>query len=260
MSRVLAFVYGVVTYAIFLVTFLYAIGFIEGRLVPKSINSGPTGSVPQAVLINVLLLGLFGLQHSVMARPGFKRWWTRFVPRPIERSTFVLVTCCVLALLFWQWRPITSTVWSVEAGWARTLLTGLSAFGWLLVLYSSFVIDHFDLFGVRQVLLYLRGRNYVHPPFMERSVYKLVRHPLMVGFLVAFWATPHMTGGHVLFAVVATGYILVGITLEERDLLQILGEDYRLYRARTPLLLPRPRSAKPVSSPRNAPMAQSSER
>lgn len=238
MNRVVIFAYGLIAYVLFLGTFLYAIGFVDELVVPKSINSGVQGPIARAVVINILLLGLFGVQHSVMARPGFKAWWTKLVPEPIERSTFVLCTCLAFGLLFWQWQPITETVWSVQQGWARTLLFGVSFGGWALVLYSTFLIDHFDLFGLRQVVLQLRGREYIQPRFMVRSVYRFVRHPLMVGFMIAFWATPDMTGGHLLFCVVTTAYIFVGIVLEERDLLQSLGEEYRLYRARTPMIVP----------------------
>jgi len=241
MNRTAALAYGSVVYVIFVGTFLYMMGFVANLFVPKSIDSGTTGSVATAILINTLLLGLFAVQHAVMARPRFKAWWTRFVPPPIERSTFVLVTCLVLALLVVLWRPIETTVWRVEASWARTVLLGLSLFGWVLVLYSSFLIDHFDLFGLRQVWLHFRGRPYTHHPFVERSVYKLVRHPLMLGFLIAFWSTPDMTGGHLLFALLATGYIVVGTRLEERDLVAFLGDDYLRYRARTAMFLPRPK-------------------
>jgi protein-S-isoprenylcysteine O-methyltransferase Ste14 len=237
----LAFVYGVVCYAVFLVSFLDAIGFVEGILVPKAINDGTPVAVPRAVLINVLLLSLFAVQHTIMARPGFKKWWTRFVPKPIERSTFVLVASLVLLLIFWQWRPIPMVLWHVEHPVGRFLLEGLSFAGWALVLYASFLIDHFDLFGLRQVFLHLRKRAYSHPAFASPPLYRLVRNPLMLGFVVAFWSTPYMTAGHLLFAAVTTGYILVGIQFEERDLARILGADYLRYRERTPMLLPFPR-------------------
>ena len=238
MNRTVAFVYGLAAYAVFLVTFLYAIGFVENVVVPKSVDSGLDGPGGQALVVNILLLGLFGLQHSVMARPQFKRWWTRSVPPAVERSTFVLLASLLLGLMMWQWRPMSSIVWHMGQSVGRAALIALSYGGWLLVLYGTFVIDHFDLFGLRHVFLHLRGIKYTHPPFVERSVYKLIRHPLMLGFIIAFWAAPTMTQGHLLFAAVATGYILVGIRLEERDLLAILGEDYRRYRMRTPMLLP----------------------
>ncbi len=238
MGRVISFVYGLTAYALFLVTFVYAIGFVENLVVPKSVDIGSTLGGGWAVLVNVVLLGLFGLQHSVMARPQFKQWWTRFLPPPIERSTFVLLASLLLALMMWQWRPMPAIVWHIDNAVGRGLFLGLSLAGWMLVLYGTFVIDHFDLFGMRQVFLHLRGIPYTHPPFVERSVYKVIRHPLMLGFIVAFWAAPTMTQGHLLFAVVTTGYILVAIQLEERDLLKILGDDYRRYRMRTPMLLP----------------------
>ncbi|MHC4470588.1 MAG: methanethiol S-methyltransferase [Planctomycetota bacterium] len=238
MSRILVFVYGLIAYVAFLAAFLYAIGFVGNSVVPKSIDSGVEGPATTSILINMLLLGLFAVQHTIMARPGFKAWWTTIVPRSVERSTFVLATSLLLMLLFWQWRPMGAIVWSVDSALPRTILTGVSLAGWGLVLYGSFLIDHFDLFGLRQVLLHLRGRPYKHHPFMERSVYRLIRHPLMAGFIIAFWATPTMTEGHLLFACVTTAYIFFGIKMEERDLLKMLGDDYRRYHARTPMLLP----------------------
>lgn len=237
MKRNVFFAYGLVAYVCFLATFLYAIGFVENRIVPKSIDSGDAGPLGTAILINVLLLGLFGVQHSIMARPAFKKWWTRFVPQPIERSTYVLATCIVLPLMMWQWRPIGGTIWQVEQPWGL-VLTGIALAGWLLVLYSTFVIDHFDLFGLRQVYLQLRGVEYTNSAFQVKTVYRFVRHPLMLGFMIAFWFTPHMTSGHLLFAIVTTAYVLVAIMLEERDLLAMLGPDYAEYRRRTPMLLP----------------------
>lgn len=240
MSRALILVYGVVSYLFFFVTFCYAIGFVEGLAVPKAINDGAPGAVGAAVLINVLLLGLFALQHTIMARPAFKTWWCRFVPRAVERSTFVLLATAILAMMMWQWRPLPTVVWEVHDPIGRGLLLGLSLGGWLLVLYATFVIDHFDLFGLRQVWLHFRGVSYHHPPFSERSVYRFVRHPLMVGFIVAFWAAPTMTEGRLLFAAVTTAYILVAIRIEERDLVAIIGEPYLEYRRRTPALIPIP--------------------
>lgn len=234
----MVFIYGLLAYAAFLIAFCYAIGFVGNWLVPKGIDDGPRAGLGEALLINLALLSLFAVQHSVMARPTFKQWWARYVPRPMERSTFVLLTSLILGLLYWQWRPMPSSIWHVDAPWLRSLLSGVSLGGWLLVLYSTIVIDHFDLFGMRQVYLHLRGREYVHPPFSERSVYKVVRHPLMLGFLIAFWFTPDMTAGHLLFAGVTTAYIIVAIQLEERNLLAFLGEPYRSYRGRTSMLLP----------------------
>jgi protein-S-isoprenylcysteine O-methyltransferase Ste14 len=233
-----ALLYGVVSYLFFFVTFCYAIGFVEGRVVPKGIDDGAVVPTQRAVLVNVLLLGLFGVQHSIMARPRFKDWWCKFVPRPIERSTFVLLATAILALMMWQWRPLPNVVWHVSTPALRGLIYAISLGGWLLVLYATFVIDHFDLFGLRQVWLYYRGIEYRHPAFMERSVYKIVRHPLMAGFIVAFWTAPTMTQGRLLFAIVTTAYILVAIQIEERDLATILGDAYRDYRRRTPMLIP----------------------
>lgn len=243
-----AFVYGAVCYVVFLVSFVYAIGFVESILVPKAINDGTPVAVPQAILINVLLLGLFAVQHTIMARPGFKKWWTQFVPKPVERSTFVLAASLLLLLIFWQWRPLPAVVWHVDhpVGWF--VLKGLSFAGWALVLYASFLIDHFDLFGLRQVFLHMRKRAYSHPVFASPPLYRLVRNPLMLGFVIAFWSTPYMTVGHLLFAAVTTGYILVGIQFEERDLARVLGEDYLRYRERTPMLLPFPRK-RPFAAP-----------
>lgn len=249
MRRVVAVTYGVMAYGAFFVVFLYMIGFAGNMLVPKSIDSGTSGPIGLAILVNAALVGLFAVQHSVMARPAFKAWWTRFVPKPVERSTFVLLTSLILAILFWQWRPLPAIVWHFEDPLTRTLLIGLSFLGWFTVLYSSFVIDHFDLFGLRQVFLYLRNRPYTHPPFAVRSLYRIVRHPLMVGFLIAFWSTPTMTAGHLLLSVLLTGYILIGVTLEERDLARMLGSDYSLYRAQTPMFVPLLPKGKPSDAP-----------
>lgn len=239
--RMLALVYGGIAYLAFLATFVYAMGFVGNVAVPKSIDSGaPTTPVAKAILINAALLAVFVIQHTIMARPGFKRWWTRYVPQAIERSTFVLAASAALALVMWQWRTVGGTVWRVEAVGLRWMLVGLSACGWVLVLYASLLIDHFDLFGLRQVWRYFRGRAYTHHPFIERSVYKYVRHPLMLGFLIAFWATPHMTAGHLVFAGLVTGYVVMGTMFEERDLVRHLGAAYLEYRRRTPMLLPWP--------------------
>lgn len=241
MARVLILLYGVFAYACFFGTILYAIGFVENLVVPKGIDHGDPRAVDglfNAVVINALLLGLFVVQHTIMARPKFKALWTRIIPHAMERSTFVLLASAALSFAMWQWRPMATEIWRIDQPFARTLLIGLSLLGWCLVFYSSFVIDHFDLFGLRQVVLHFRGIPYTHPPFKRASLYRYIRHPLMVGFLLAFWSAPTMTHGRLLFCLLTTGYILLGITLEERDLLQILGDSYRRYRAETPMLIP----------------------
>lgn len=240
MSRLFVLLYGTACYAVFLITFLYAIPFVAGVAVPKHIDSGASASLPLALGINLVLLTLFAVQHSVMARPAFKRWWTRYVPPVIERSTFVLATSLVLALLFWQWRPLPLRLWYVEGDAARWALYGLSAVGWLLVLASTFLINHFDLFGLRQVWRHARGHGPApDAPFVVRALYRIVRHPIMLGFLIAFWATPTMSLGHLLFALVTTAYIVVAVKfLEERDLVAQYGEAYRAYQRKVPMLLP----------------------
>jgi protein-S-isoprenylcysteine O-methyltransferase Ste14 len=241
MGRVLAFVYGVVSYVIFFVTFLYAIGFVGNFIVPKSIDSGEPALFSQALLINVLLLGLFAIQHSVMARPAFKRWWTQFVPQPVERSTYVLLASLALILLFWQWRPMTDVVWNVENPVGRYILWAIFFLGWVTVLVGTCLINHFDLFGLRQVYLYQRGEEYTNLTFRTPFLYKIVRHPIMLGFIIAFWATPTMTIGHLMFAIVTTAYIVIAIQLEERDILSIHGTAYEEYRKQVSMLLPIPK-------------------
>jgi len=239
MARFMAVTYGVVCYVIFFLTFLYLVGFLGGFGVPRSVASGVDGPLGPALLVNSALLALFSLQHSVMARPGFKAWLTRFVPRPVERSTYVLASSLALILLFWQWQPMTGVVWRVDNAVGRALLHGLFFVGVLTVLYATFLISHFDLFGLRQVFLYWKGVRYSEKRFVTPSLYKFIRHPLYVGWFTTVWATPFMTAGHLLFAAVATGYILSAIPFEERDLSRFLGEDYRRYRERTPMFVPR---------------------
>jgi protein-S-isoprenylcysteine O-methyltransferase Ste14 len=238
MTKFLTAAYAVVCYLVLLGTFLYAVGFVGNFLVPKAIDSGTAVPLTESVVVNVLLLGLFAVQHSVMARPAFKRWWTQTVPPHLERSTYVLASNFTLILLFWQWRPMPSVVWAAGPPWDTALWT-VFAVGWAVVLVSTFLIDHFDLFGLRQVALFARGRPYTPPPFRIRGLYRLVRHPIMLGFLIAFWATPTMTWGHLLFAGMTTAYIVVGVCLEERDLRRAFGETYDQYRRQVGMLVPR---------------------
>jgi protein-S-isoprenylcysteine O-methyltransferase Ste14 len=236
--RAITFVYGVMAYAIFFGTFLYAIGFVGNFAVPKSMDSTPEGSAGYALLVNIALLGLFAVQHSVMARPAFKRWWTQFIPQPAERSTYVLFSSVALLLLFWQWQLMGGSIWEVQNPIGQAILFTLFAAGWLLVLVSTFLINHFDLFGLRQVYFYLRGLTYTPVQFRVPGPYRYVRHPLYVGWLFAFWATPTMTATHLVFALLTTAYILIAIQLEERDLVAAHRE-YEDYRRQVPMLLPR---------------------
>jgi protein-S-isoprenylcysteine O-methyltransferase Ste14 len=234
----IALLYGIAAYLVFFFTFLYAIGFVAGMLVPKAIDDGDVTGVGISLVVDVLLLSLFAVQHSVMARPSFKQWWTRFVPKSVERSTYVLLASLALVLLFWQWRPIPTVVWHVTNPRLAMVITGLSFMGWLLVLLSTLMINHFELFGLQQVVNNLTGRSASDPHFKTPALYKMVRHPIYLGFIIAFWAAPVMTVGHLVFAAVTTAYIFVGITLEERDLIELFGEEYRHYRKRVAMLVP----------------------
>jgi len=249
MKRFLTISYGVASYVIFLAAFLYAIGFVGNIWVPRSIDAAVAAPIGEAVAVNVLLLGVFAVQHSVMARPVFKRWWTRFVPQPIERSTYVLLASLVLCLLYWQWRTMPAVVWDVTSTAGRLGLQTLFWLGWATVLAATFMINHFDLFGLRQVYLAWREKPYTHLGFRASLLYRLVRHPIMLGFIVAFWATPTMTAGHLLFAIATTAYILIAVQLEERDLVAALGNEYRDYRHRVPMLLPWPRQRREATVP-----------
>ena len=238
LKRLLFFGYGLTCYLIFLGTFLYAIAFVGGFFVPRRLDGPLDSSTGLAVVIDCALLTVFAVQHSIMARQWFKRGWTRIIPRPIERSTYVLLASACLILIFWQWRPMTGVVWEVHSGAGRTILLALCLLGWLTVLVCTFLIDHFDLFGLRQVTGYLLGRPYQPPHFVMPLVYRIVRHPLYLGFLFAFWAAPRMTYGHLLFSIATTGYILIAIQLEEQDLIGFHGDSYRKYREHTPMLVP----------------------
>ena len=237
-KRIAFFIYGSISYVIFLGTFLYAIGFIGNFGVPATLDGAPARPFWVAFLIDAGLLTLFAVQHSVMARKWFKDWWTSIVPKPLERSTYVLFSSIALILLFWQWQPLGGVVWSVEDPFGQIVLRVLFGFGWALVLVSTFLINHFDLFGLRQVWLYLLGRPYTTLHFGTPGPYKLVRHPLYVGWLFAFWSTPTMTAAHLLFSVATTAYILIAIQLEERDLIREHGDSYEAYRRSVPMLIP----------------------
>ncbi|QNN24167.1 isoprenylcysteine carboxylmethyltransferase family protein [Planctomycetales bacterium ZRK34] len=245
MQRMLIFIYGLLAYLLFFATILYAIGFVENYATPTSLDTGEAGPLGIALAVNIGILLLFAVQHTIMARPAFKAWWTRIIPEAAERSTFVVLASAILCLLFWLWRPIPGVLWDVQTPALRGLLYAISLLGFGIVFYASFLIDHFDLFGVRQVYLNLKQRPYHHHPFTVRSLYRFVRHPLMFGFLLAFWFAPTMTWGHLLFAAVTTVYILFGIYVEERDLVRFHGQAYLEYRKHTPALIPHPAHSSP---------------
>jgi methanethiol S-methyltransferase len=243
MGRFIALLYGLAAYLVFFLTFLYAIGFVEGLWVPKTIDTGTLVPMTESLIVNLLLMSLFAVQHSVMARRQFKEWWTQYVPKSVERSTYVLFASLALVLLFWQWRPMPDVMWQIADPSTAMAITGLSFVGWLLVLTSTFLINHFELFGVHQVVNNLAGRSMSEPRFKTPVLYKVVRHPIYLGFIIAFWAAPVMTVGHALFAAVTTAYIFVGIWLEERDLTELFGDEYRRYKERVAMLVPWRKSA-----------------
>ncbi len=238
MGRVISFLYGIIGHVGFLLVFMYLVGFLANFAVPKSVDSGQTGPFGPALLVNVLLLALFGVQHSVMARQGFKQWWTKIVPEHIERSTYVVISDLLMILLIWQWRPMTGVIWNVEHPAGILVLWTLFGLGWAIIVLASFMINHFDLLGTRQVYLHLQGKEYTALPFKATGFYKYIRHPLMLGWITAFWSTPNMTVGHLVFAVGTTVYILIAIQIEEKDLVKFHGEAYEKYWRQVPMLLP----------------------
>lgn len=241
MGRKMFFAFGIGSYFIFFITSLYSIGFVGNLIVPKSIDSGTPTPFGQALEVDGLLLALFAIQHSIMARKGFKCWWKRYVPDPIERSTYILLSSLMMILLFRQWKPLTITVWNIEnpSGWF--ILTALFWVGWALVVTSSFLVNHFDLFGLRQVYTYMKGREYSPIRFKKPAIYKLVRHPIMLGYIIAFWSAPRMTAGHFVFSLAMTAYILIGIQFEERDLRNTYGPAYQEYQQQVSMLMPIPK-------------------
>jgi protein-S-isoprenylcysteine O-methyltransferase Ste14 len=240
--RIFVFIYGIVSYALGVASMLYLICFVGNIGVPKSIDSAPVGSIASAVLVDLILIGLFAFQHSLMARPAFKEHWTRIVPKPAERSTYVLFTAAVLVLMFWQWQPIPGVVWNVENALGKGLLQGLFWLGWVILFASTFMINHYDLFGLRQVYLRLKDEPYRPVPFVQVALYRFIRHPIMLGILIGYWATPYMSLGHLLLAAASTVYIFIGIFLEEHDTRAALGESYEQYRRETSMIVPLPRS------------------
>jgi methanethiol S-methyltransferase len=238
MKKILFLLYGVMAYVIFFATFCYAVGFVTGLIVPKHIDSVPDSPLGYQFLVNAALLSLFAIQHSGMARPAFKEWWTKFVPKPIERSTYVLLASLCLLLLFWFWQPMGGVIWKIESPSAQIAIQSIALVGFGIVLVSTFLINHFDLFGLRQVWLYFTGKEYTHLPFRTPMFYKYVRHPLYLGFIIAFWSTPIMTAAHLLFAIMTTGYMLTAIQFEENDLVKHFGATYKQYRASAPMLIP----------------------
>jgi protein-S-isoprenylcysteine O-methyltransferase Ste14 len=253
MGRLLGFLYGLAAYLVFFGTILYAIGFVTGLIVPKTIDTGTVVPLAEALIVNLLLMTLFAVQHSVMARKQFKQWWTQYVPKSVERSTYVLLASLALILLFWQWRPIPTVVWQVADPQLALAITGVSMIGWVLVFLSTFLINHFELFGLHQVVNNLAGRPMPPVRFKTPVLYKVVRHPIYLGFIIAFWIAPVMTMGHLLFAAVTTAYIFVGIALEEHDLIELFGDEYRNYRRRVAMIVPFLGGRTPDEKPNSVP-------
>lgn len=247
MKRFLIFLYGIICYVMFLCTFLYAVFFLAGILVPKTIDSGTTAAFGYSLIIDLILLSIFAVQHTTMARPAFKRRWTRIIPKHMERSTYVLFTNLVLILLFWQWRPIPNVVWNVTSQWGQIILWALFVMGWFIVLTSTFLISHTHLFGLQQVSEAVKGKPVSAPKFMSPGYYKYIRHPLMLGFLISFWAFPKMSLGHLIFSAAASGYILVALRFEEHDLIEYFGQKYIDYKRRVPMLIPFTKSNKELN-------------
>lgn len=239
MKKSMIFIYGILAYVIFLITFLYAIGFVGNMVVPKAIDSGTELALLPSIVINVILLSVFALQHSIMARPAFKKWFTKIISPAMERITYILLSSLAVLLIYWQWQPITTIVWETHNKISVTLMTGLFFLGWTIVLLSTFMINHFELFGLAQIFNNLKNRQTPNPKFQTNFLYKIVRHPIMLGFLIAFWATPRMTVGHLLFTIVTTLYILIAVKyLEEKDLKKAIGEKYKTYQKEVPMLIP----------------------
>ncbi len=260
MTRLLILFYGLISYLIFFATILYAIGFVDRLLVPKHIDSGPDATWVQALWINLSLMTLFAVQHSVMARKSFKRWWTQYVPASVERSTYVLLASLSLVLLFWQWQAMPAIIWQIQNEQLAMIVTGVSMLGWFIVFTSTFLINHFELFGLQQVVRNLSKQEPAAPTFRTPLYYQFVRHPIYLGFIIAFWATPTMTVGHLLFAAVTTAYIFVGIYFEERDLVDLFGDEYRRYRDRVAILLPWRKSPRPATMTPRKPIELTTER
>lgn len=245
MKKSIAFVYGILAYLIFLIAFLYAIGFVGNFIVPKSIDSGIETTFLQALLVNALLLSVFAIQHSVMARPAFKKWVTSIISPAIERSTYVLLSSLALILMYWKWQPMKTIIWEAENDTVALVLTGVFFFGWLIVFLSTFMIDHFELFGLKQIFDNLKNRQTQNPKFQINYLYKIVRHPIMLGSIIAFWATPLMTVGHLIFAIMTTLYILIAVKyLEEKDLRKSIGKEYEEYQKKVPMIVPFTKSGK----------------